>query len=93
LLSFIANLPAPLLPDSLFEVYLQHFTAFVKYEHVEWQAGTRQAVAANPSLLHTPADNSENVGDIEHWTQVKADIIKICGPKFGRKVSPADQVI
>jgi hypothetical protein len=53
----------------------------------------RQAVAANPSLLHTPADNSENVGDIEHWTQVKADIIKICGPKFGRKVSPADQVI
>ena len=54
---------------------------------------TRQAVAANPSLFHTPADNSEIVGDTERWAQVKADIIQICGPKFGRKVSAADQVI
>ena len=57
------------------------------------QPATRQAVAANPSLYHTPADNSEIVGDTERWAQVKADIIQICGPKFGRKVSAADQVI
>ena len=48
---------------------------------------------SNPSLLHTPNDAVEVIGDRKRWEAVKAHVIKVCGPKFGKVVYQANQLM
>ena len=48
---------------------------------------------SHPSLLHTPNDAVEVIGDRKRWEDVKAHVIKVCGPKFGKVVYQANQLM
>jgi hypothetical protein len=53
--------------------------------------GTRKE--PNPKLLHTLTDIVEVIGDSERWEGVKAHVIKVCGPKFGKTVYQINQLM
>jgi hypothetical protein len=53
--------------------------------------GTRKE--PNPKLLHTPNDAVEVIGDRKRWEGVKAHVIKVCGPKFGKTVYHVNQLM
>ena len=53
--------------------------------------GTRKE--PNPKLLHTLTDIVEVIGDSERWEGVKAHVIKVCGPKFGKVVYQVNQLM
>ena len=53
--------------------------------------GTRKE--PNPKLLHTPTDLVEVIGDRKRWDGAKAHIRKVCGPKFGKAVYRAHQLM
>ena len=53
--------------------------------------GTR--IEPNPKLLHTPNDAVEVIGDRKRWEGVKAHVIKVCGPKFGKTVYQVNQLM